>query len=363
MKTHSNGRPEAEVLLCSGEIGTLAEPLRDRVRPGPRDLVGVKIHPGEAGNSSFVKPGSIAGIVRALGLPVGRTFLTDTTVLYSGRRMTAPDCATLASEHGFRVPDTPPFLVADGLRGDDEILFSTPAGFLTRQAHLARLVCDADLLVVVSHFKGHLLSGFGGAVKNLGMGCASRAGKLWQHSTVSPVLKADRCTGCGICAEHCPEGAIVIRRVAVRDTGLCTGCGECLGRCPESAWKVSWDQDLETFNRRMAEYAWCVTRAANPVLFVNVLRDIVPDCDCMSDTHPPLVDDIGIAVSTDPVALDQACFDLVRQAPVPGTSPLAGRAGAGDDKFTAFRSDADPLLQLAIAEALAIGTRSYRLVD
>jgi len=351
-----------EVMLGRGSVSELLRPLRGLVRPGPRDLVAVKIHPGEAGNGSYVKPERISEVVRALDLPEGRTFLTDTTVLYSGRRTTAPDCAALASEHGFRVPDTPPFLVADGLRGDDEVLVPTPDGFETRRAHLARLVCDADLMVVVSHFKGHLLSGFGGAVKNLGMGCASRAGKLWQHSTVSPVLREERCTGCGICAEHCPEGAIAIRGTAVRDAGLCSGCGECLGRCPESAWKVSWDQDMETFNRRMAEYAWCVMHAARPVLFVSFLTDIVPDCDCMSDTHPPLVADIGVAASVDPVALDQACFDLVRRAPVPTDSPLAGRAHEGDDKFTAFRPGADPLLQLAIAESLGVGARSCRIV-
>jgi uncharacterized Fe-S center protein len=356
--------PEADVRLGKASVeglGRLLAPFVKTVSAGPRDLVAVKIHPGEAGNSSFVKPSLVAAVVRALELPKGGTFLTDTTVLYSGRRMSAPDCATLAAEHGFRVPDTPPFLVADGLRGDDETVFAAPDGFLTGKAHLARLICDADLMVVISHFKGHLLAGFGGAIKNLGMGCASRAGKLWQHSSVSPVLKADRCTGCGICAVHCPEGAISIRKTALRDAARCTGCGECLGRCPEGAWKVSWDQDMETFNRRMAEYAFCVTRAAKPALYVTFITDVVPDCDCMSDSNPALVEDIGVAVSTDPVALDQACFDQVRQAGVPDGSPLAGRAGSGDEKFTAFRKDADPTLQLSIAESLGVGTRSYSI--
>jgi uncharacterized protein len=355
-------QPLADVRLGEASVEglkRLLEPFAKTVSPGPRDLVAVKIHPGEAGNSSFVKPDRVAAVVRALRLPAGRTFLTDTTVLYSGRRMTAPDCVTLAAEHGFRVPDTPPFLVADGLRGDDEAVFTAPEEFLTGDAHLARLICDADLMIVISHFKGHLLAGFGGAIKNLGMGCASRAGKLWQHSTVSPILKADRCTGCGICAVHCPEGAISIPDLPVRDADLCTGCGECLGRCPEGAWKVSWDQEMETFNRRMAEYAFCVTRAARPVLYVNFITEVVPDCDCMSDSNTALVADIGAAVSTDPVALDQACYDLVRRAEVPEGSPVAGRAGAGDDKFRAFREDADPELQLRIAESLGIGTRSY----
>lgn len=351
-----------EAAKTSGGFRDLLQPFAGKVSPGPRELTAVKIHPGEEGNTSFIGAETIGGIVHALDLPAGRTFLTDTTVLYSGRRMTGPDCTRLAVEHGFQTPATPPFIVADGLRGRDERLFRCPDGFQAENARLARLVCDADLMVVVSHFKGHLLSGFGGALKNLGMGCASRAGKLWQHSSVSPVLIEERCTGCGICAVDCPEEAISVEGTAVRDTAICTGCGECLGRCPESAWRVSWDQNMTTFMRRMTEYAWAVTRAANPVLYINSVLEVTPDCDCMADTGAPLSEDVGFAASTDPVALDQACLDLVTGAGVPQGSPLQGRAGPGVDKFRAFRPDIDGSLQLEIAESLGMGSRRYTLV-
>lgn len=352
--------PEAAGSIC-GFIDLLG-PFSGEVSSGPRELTAVKIHPGEEGNTSFIGADVIAGMISAMDLPADRTFLTDTTVLYSGRRMTGPDCSRLAAEHGFRVPATPPFMVADGLRGRDEVLFGTPAGFQADSARLARLICDADLMVVVSHFKAHLLSGFGGALKNLGMGCASRAGKLWQHSSVNPVLVEERCTGCGVCAVECPEGAISVEGIAVRKPDICTGCGECLGRCPESAWRVSWDQNMRTFMRRMTEYAWAVTRAARPVLYINAVTDIVPDCDCMADTGAPLAEDVGFAASTDPVALDQACLDLVTGARVPPGSPLEGRAGPGVDKFRAFRPGIDGTLQLEMAESLGIGSRMYTLV-
>lgn len=341
----------------------LLSPLADLKTIGPRDLVAVKLHPGEDGNSSFVAPGNVRGIVDAMDLPPDRTFLTDTTVLYPGRRRNAADCMRLAVEHGFSPPDTPPFMVADGLRGEAERSLSMPEGFHTRTAHIADLICRADAMVVISHFKGHLLAGFGGAVKNLGMGCASRAGKLFQHSTVMPVLNCELCTGCGICGIHCPESAISINGSANRDEALCTGCGECLGWCPEGAWRISWDQDMETFMRRMTDYAWAVSSASNPLLFVNFVIDVVPDCDCMHDTGAPLVDDIGVLASTDPVALDMACLDLVTAAPAARGSQLDGIAGEGDDKFRALRPAIDGELQLRMAEAVGLGMLEYELVD
>ena len=339
----------------------LFSPLADLQTTGPRDLVAVKIHPGEDGNSSFVSPVRVRGIVDALDLPPDRTFLTDTTVLYPGRRRNAADCMRLAVEHGFSPPATPPFIVADGLRGESERALEMPERFETRTAHIAELICRADAMVVISHFKGHLLAGFGGAVKNLGMGCASRAGKLFQHSTVMPVLNRELCTGCGICGVHCPESAITIERFANRDNALCTGCGECLGWCPEGAWRVSWDQDMETFMRRMTDFAWAVSSASNPVLFVNFVIDVVPDCDCMQDTGAPLVDDIGVLASADPVALDRACLDLVTAAPASVDSQVDGIAGRGDDKFRALRPAMDGELQLRMAEAAGLGSREYEL--
>jgi len=338
----------------------LMSTFRDSTKINPTDTVAVKMHPGEEGNSSFVSPDYVNEVIRALKPETDRVFLTDTTVLYPGRRMSAPDYLRLTFEHGFGLPKTPPFIIADGLHGENEIKVSMPEGFDTDEAHIASVISDSDTLVVISHFKGHLLTGFGGALKNLGMGCASRAGKLYQHSSVKPVIKADKCTACGICAAHCHVKAISIDNIAKIDMNTCTGCGECLGRCPVGAVRVSWNQNMSTFIRRMVEYAWAAVKVSNPVVYVNFLTSVTPDCDCMRDTAPPLVDDIGILASTDPVALDMASLDLVTAAPDSLNSPV--KAGAGTDKFVAYRSDINGILQLSIAESLGIGSMEYELV-
>lgn len=323
------------------------------------DILAVKLHPGEEGNTSHVKPAEVAGILAALRPGTQRIFLTDTTVLYPGRRMNAPDYLKLAGEHGFGPPATPPFIAADGLRGESEIRVSTPRGFLTQEAHIASLIGTADAMVVISHFKGHMLAGFGGALKNLGMGCASRAGKLYQHSSVRPLIEAEKCVACGVCAAHCPAGAIRVGKAAEIDAELCTGCGECLGRCPAGAISVSWDQDFEVFIRRMAEYAWAAVSVSNPILYVNFVTSVVPDCDCMRDTGPALVDDLGVLASADPVAVDSASLDLVTSAPPAAGSPV--KASSGEDKFKAIRPDIKGELQLEIAESLGLGSAAYRL--
>lgn len=326
------------------------------------DLVAVKIHPGEAGNTSYVSAENVNKIINALNFTADRIFLTDTTVLYPGRRMSAPDYIRLAAEHGFGIPATPPFIVADGLHGENETLIEMPDGYDSSEAHLASIICSADAMIVISHFKGHLLTGFGGAIKHLGMGCASRAGKLFQHSSVKPNIKSDSCTVCGICSTYCPSGAISISAFAMINEKLCTGCGECLGRCPEGIISVSWNQNASTFIRRMVEYASVVSKTVNPVLYVNFVTAVVPDCDCMHDTYPPLVDDLGILASTDPVALDKASLDLVTSAPSAANSPVAEKADVGDNKFRAFRPDIDDELQLSIANSLGMGSMKYELI-
>ncbi len=324
------------------------------------DTLAIKLHPGEEGNSSFVSPDHVNGVVKALDLQTDRVFLTDTTVLYPGRRMSAPDYIRLAHEHGFGLPYTAPFIVADGLRGENEVIVRMPEGFQTEEAHIAFLISTSDALVVISHFKGHLLTGFGGALKNLGMGCASRTGKLYQHSSVKPIVKTDNCTACGICAAHCHVNAISIGTAAIINPDICAGCGECLGRCPEAAIHVSWNQSMNIFMRRMVEYAWAAVKVTKPLVYVNFLTSIVPDCDCMRDSAPPFVDDIGILASTDPVSIDMASLDLVTATPAAMNSPL--KAGAGVDKFAACRPEIDGTLQLSIAESIGLGSSEYELI-
>jgi len=349
-----------EKASMDGGFPKLLDRIMNRKILNPTDTVAVKIHPGEEGNSSYVSPEYVNRVIKALSLGTEKAFLTDTTVLYPGKRMSAPDYLRLTYEHGFGIPWTPPFIIADGLRGEEEILVKMPEGFQTGEAHIASIISNSDAMIVLSHFKGHLLTGFGGALKNLGMGCASRAGKLYQHSSVKPFINPTKCTACGICAAHCHVRAISISDHAAIDTYICTGCGECLGRCPEGAVRVSWDQNMNIFMRRMIEYAYAVVSVSNPLLYVNFVTSVVPDCDCMRDMAPPFVEDIGILASVDPVAIDMASLDLVTAAPAAEGSPV--EAGAGADKFSAYRPDIDGILHLSIAESLGLGSMEYELV-
>ena len=322
------------------------------------DLTAVKIHPGEEGNSSYIPASLVKMIIQALELPERRTFLTDTTVLYGGRRMTAPDYVSLAYDHGFRMPDLPPFIVADGLAGTDEFAVDLPGNCKTETARLASILARTDNAVMVSHFKGHLLAGFGGSIKHLGMGWAARAGKLYQHSSVMPCVKTDKCTLCKACISVC--GATAIRALdysAQIDEALCTGCGECIQRCPEGAIRISWNQESHTFINRMVEYALAATLATRIPVYVNFLINISPDCDCMKNEGPPMVSDIGVLASSDPVAIDQASLDLVTAA-----TPLGKGAASGKDKFLHIRPDRDGEEQLRKGEKIGLGSREYRLV-
>jgi hypothetical protein len=353
----------AEHIPREGSFRRLLADLAPKLEVGDGELVAVKLHPGEEGNESYVRPAEVMEVVRALELPERRTFLADTTVLYRGRRMTAPDYLGLAADHGFGPPDTPPLIVVDGLRGTDEVEVDLPDACGSGKARLARLLQQADHTVVVSHFKGHLLSGFGGAVKNLGMGCAARGGKLYQHSNVKPSIGKDKCIACGACAEHCPVDAITVEETAAIDRDVCVGCGECLQRCPTGAVRVSWNQERGEFASRLAGYAVGAATLMEPAIYVNFLVRVAPNCDCMGDEGAPLVADIGVLASEDPVALDRACYDLVAQAPAAEGSEAAGRAGEGEDKFTAVHGDSAPLQQLEEAESMGLGSQEYRLVE
>lgn len=322
-----------------------------------RTLVAVKLHPGEEGNTSFVSPELVKMVLDQLVLPDKRTYLTDTTVLYGGRRMVAPDYVALAREHGFGMPEFPPFIVADGLTGTEEYRVDLPESCTTGTARLAGALGKTGRAVMISHFKGHLLAGFGGSIKHLGMGWASKAGKLYQHSSVMPSVKSGKCTGCKACVRICGSDAIeMLSGIASIDRERCTGCGECLQICPCGAIGISWNQEADTFMTRMTEYALGASMAVDIPLYLNFLTRVSPDCDCMRNEGAPMVDDIGVLASNDPVAIDQASLDLVTAA-----SPLGDNAPAGRDKFLGVRPERDGRLQLEIGERIGLGTREYRL--
>lgn len=336
----------------------LLAPYKFASQGSDNDLTAVKIHPGEEGNSSYIPASLVKMVIRALDLPDRRTFLTDTTVLYGGRRMTAPDYVSLAHDHGFRMPDLPPFIVADGLAGTDEFAVDLPSHCETEVARLAGSLARTDNAVMVSHFKGHLLAGFGGSIKHLGMGWAAKAGKLYQHSSVMPFVKSDKCTMCRACMSVCGVAAIKPVGNSVRiDETSCTGCGECIQRCPARAIRINWNQEAHTFMNRMVEYALAATMATRIPVYVNFLINISPDCDCMKNEGPPMVGDIGVLASSDPVAIDQASLDLVTAA-----CPVNSNAASGQDKFLHIRPDRDGKEQLRTGEKIGLGSREYRLV-
>jgi len=337
-------------------LGELLAPYR--FSGNSNDLTAVKIHPGEEGNSSYISAKLVKQVIESLNLPERRTFLTDTTVLYGGRRMNAPDYVSLAHSHGFRMPDLPPFIVADGLAGTDEYTINLPDHCETKTARLAAVLARTDSAVMISHFKGHLLAGFGGAIKHLGMGWAAKAGKLYQHSSVMPFVTVSKCTMCSACISVCGVSAITMSDSSAHiDETACTGCGECIQRCPAGAIRISWNQEAHTFMQRMAEYALAATIATDIMVYVNFLINISPDCDCMSNEGPPMVKDIGVLAATDPVAIDQASLDLVTAA-----GSVNRNISEGEDKFLHIRPDRDGREQLSAGEKIGLGSREYKLV-
>lgn len=336
----------------------LLAPFNPITDPDSKMLVAIKHHPGEEGNSSYVSPELLRMVLESLELPAGKTYLTDTTVLYGGRRMVSPDYVALAWEHGFRMPVFPPFIVADGLTGTEEYQVSLPECCTSGTARLAGALKNTGKALMVSHFKGHLLAGFGGSIKHLGMGWAAKAGKLYQHSSVAPSIRSEKCTGCLACAAVCGSEAITSKGdKASIDRERCTGCGECLQICPFGAIGISWNQEADTFMTRMTEYALGAAMAVDIPLYVNFLTNVSPDCDCMRNEGAPMVADLGVLASSDPVAIDQASLDLVT-----ATEPLGANAPAGEDKFLKVRPDRDGKLQLEIGERIGLGKREYELV-
>jgi len=273
------------------------------------DAVAVKVHFGEKGNTRYVPPRHIRPVIEALRPFKGRLFLTDANTLYRGMRLNAKDHLKIAKEHGFGALKTR-IVIADGQAGEEEEEIPIPGRIFSR-VKVARHIAKANALVVISHFKGHILFGFGGAIKNLGMGCGSRAGKLEMHSKIKPYVNAD-CISCGQCVENCPTDAISMQEneKALIDSERCIGCAKCIAICCNEAIEVPWHgaTSLEVMER-CAEYALGAARGKTCV-FVNFVNHITRDCDCMPDSEI-IGQDVGLVASVDPVACDQASFDLV----------------------------------------------------
>ncbi|ACN17231.1 ferredoxin (iron-sulfur cluster-binding protein) [Desulforapulum autotrophicum HRM2] len=329
------------------------------------DLTAVKLHFGEMGNTAFIRPPFVRRIARAIRERGAIPFLTDANTLYAGTRSDSVSHITTAIANGFSYSsmDSTPIIIADGLRGKSET--SVQVGLKhCSEVHIGKEIVAADALVSVAHFKGHELSGFGGTLKNLGMGCASRKGKLDQHSTVSPKIKRKTCIGCGACVDNCPVKAITLEDdKATINPEVCIGCGECIIRCPTGSVNIRWNQTIPVFLEKMMEYTkGVISGKEDKTLFINFITDISPACDCLPYNDAPIVRDIGIVASTDPVAIDQASVDLVNQQQAFANTRLKHNREPGEDKFRGLYPDVDWEIQLDYAETIGLGTRTYELV-
>jgi uncharacterized Fe-S center protein len=333
---------------------------------GRKHLVAVKIHFGELGNTAYVRPVYVRRIVERLRRVGARPFLVDTNTLYVGSRGESASHYETAIANGFDWSAVgAPIFIGGGLRGNRFAPVRVDLKHY-REVEIAPEIADADAIVGITHFKGHEMSGFGGTLKNFGMGSASRQGKLSMHSTTNPRVAEEACTACHSCIRWCAFGAIRAAaedRKARIDPERCTGCGACLPTCPAGAIRIDWNQDLRGMQERMVEYAFgAIAPKRDRAVFVNFLLQISPLCDCYPFADTPLVPDIGILASTDPVAIDQASADLVNEQPGHPLSHQTALLGPGTDKFRAAAPRVDWGIQLDHAEQIGLGTRAYELL-
>jgi uncharacterized Fe-S center protein len=334
-----------------------------------RKYVAIKIHFGEPGNLSFLRPNfakTLADRVKKLG---GMPFLTDCNTLYVGRRNNGLVHLEAAAENGYSFLSTGcQIIIADGIRGTDEIDVPVKGGVYCKVAHIGKAVMDADIVISLNHFKGHEITGFGGAIKNVGMGSGSRAGKMAMHSDGKPAVANDACIGCKICARFCAHNAISFSGgKASIDHNRCVGCGRCIGACSKNAISPDWDSGSAALCHKMAEYCKAVLDG-RPNFHINVVNQVSPYCDCHDENDAAVVPDIGIFAAFDPVALDQACIDAVNAAPGIATSIISERKTMpkyekhGTDHFTGIHPDTNWREQLSHAEKIGIGTTQYELI-
>lgn len=331
-------------------------------------FVAIKMHFGELGNLSYLRPNyakAVADVVKECG---GKPFLTDCNTLYPGSRKNALEHLDCANINGFNTITTGcQIIIGDGLRGTDDITVPVRNGEYCKEAYIGRAVMDADIFISLTHFKGHESTGFGGAIKNIGMGCGSRAGKMQQHNSGKPIVHDDLCRGCRRCAKECGSDAITYENgKAVINQDICKGCGRCIGACAFDAIEnQNWDAN-EILGRKMAEYSQAVCDG-RPTFHISLVRDISPNCDCHGENDAPILPDVGIFASFDPVALDQACVDACLHAtPMPNSQLSDNLADPHwhhhHDNFLDSNHNVRWKETLEHAEKIGLGTREYELI-
>ena len=358
-KNGDNLLSKLQRLIKTAGIGTID--LQDK-------YVAIKMHFGEPGNLAFLRPNyakAVADVVKELG---GKPFLTDCNTLYVGGRKNALDHLDSANLNGFNPMTTGcQILIADGLKGTDEALVPVEGGTYVKEAKIGQAVMDADVFISLSHFKGHEAAGFGGAIKNIGMGCGSRAGKMEMHSAGKPHVLTDLCIGCRQCAKVCAHDAPQFEnKKAYIDHDKCVGCGRCIGVCPRDAVAAASDESNDILNCKMAEYTKAVIEG-RPNFHISLVIDVSPYCDCHGENDAAIVPNVGMFASFDPVALDVACADAVNAQPVLSNSQLSEALEKDQEKhchdhFHSIFPDTNWESAIEHAVKIGIGNREYELV-
>ncbi len=328
-------------------------------------FVAIKMHFGELGNLAYLRPNYakvIADFVKEKG---GTPFLTDCNTLYKGSRKNAVDHLECASLNGFNPTTTGcQIIIGDGLKGDDDVEIPIEGEYV-RSAKIGRAIADSDVLITLTHFKGHATTAFGGAIKNLAMGCASRRGKKELHIDGIPELDSGKCVGCGRCVDSCGEEAVMVRRgrASVIEE-KCVGCRRCVGACPKKALRSVRDLDGKMVDGKMVEYAAAIVRS-KPCFHVAVICDVSPFCDCAAWNDVPIVPDVGILASFDPLALDKACVDLIQKQPmIPGSRAWDNKdLGFSDDIIKSNQPGTRWQNHFEHAEKMGLGNGDYSLIE
>ena len=333
-------------------------------------FVAIKLHFGELGNISYLRPNyskAVADVVKDLG---GKPFLTDCNTMYPGSRKNALEHLECAWENGFTALTVGcPILIGDGLKGTDDVEVPVVGGEYVKAAKIGRAVMDADVFISLTHFKGHEMTGFGGTIKNIGMGCGSRAGKAEQHCDGQASIDEEKCCGCYTCFKECANDALVfdaeVKKMHVNKEN-CVGCGRCLGACNFDAIAFTDFAAIEHLNRRMAEYTKAVIDG-RPCFHISLVVDVSPNCDCHGENDVPILPNLGMFASFDPLALDQACADACMQAtPMPGSQLFENMAKPDfvdhHDHFINSKPETEWRTCLEHAEKINLGTRQYQLI-
>ncbi|MFH1541261.1 MAG: DUF362 domain-containing protein [Elusimicrobiota bacterium] len=319
------------------------------------DFVAIKIHFGEKENLGYIKPEYVKPVVEIIKSLGGKPFLTDANTIYKGSRANAVDHLNTAISHGFGQCGCP-IIIADGLRGNSYVEVDVNLKHF-KKVKIARDIYYADKFIFLTHFKGHEISGFGGAIKNVGMGCGARSGKYEMHNAIKPNTISEKCIGCSDCIKWCPSNALQLsNKKIIINKGICVGCGECMLSCEQYAIKIPWDESTKNAQEKIVEYAVGILKnlhnseTGKKAIYINFLNYITKFCDCYQTKENPLIEDVGILASCDPVAIDTASVKLINKK-------------FGSDLFKKIFPEIDWSVQLEYAEKLGLGEKKYQLVE